>query len=116
CALWPIVWVAWACLFRGGLTFRLMGIAVVQADGQPASRRRCAARAALVWIPVLAVLAVPLAGPLWMEPLTREGLTMLWILCWIVVLAVLALEVVAALLFPRRSLHDVLAGTCLVPR
>jgi hypothetical protein len=34
-ATWPGLWVLWAFLFRGGLSYRLMGIALVQQDGRP---------------------------------------------------------------------------------
>ncbi|HEU5170427.1 MAG TPA: hypothetical protein VFU46_07810, partial [Gemmatimonadales bacterium] len=47
-----------ALLLRGGVLFRLFGIAVVRADGVPAGRLRCAARALVAWSPLLLLLAL----------------------------------------------------------
>jgi hypothetical protein len=50
--------VALALLLRGGVLFGLFGIAVVRADGVPAGRLRCAARALVGWSPLLLLLAL----------------------------------------------------------
>ncbi len=53
---WPALWVLWAFLARGGLSFRIMGISLVRSNGRPALRIQCAWRALLVWLPVTALL------------------------------------------------------------
>src|SRR5262249_43500018 len=35
---WPVAWMVWAALWCGGLSFRVLGIAVVRTDGRRASR------------------------------------------------------------------------------
>jgi hypothetical protein len=52
-----------ALLLRGGVLFRLFGIAVARADGAPAGRLRCAARALVAWSPLLLLLALASAPP-----------------------------------------------------
>ncbi|HMA38569.1 MAG TPA: protein kinase [Gemmatimonadales bacterium] len=47
-----------ALLLRGGLLFSLFGIGVVRADGVPAGRLRCGARAFVAWSPLLLLLAL----------------------------------------------------------
>jgi hypothetical protein len=118
----PVVWVLWAFITRGGLTFRVMGISLVRSDGRKASRTRCAWRALLVWIPVFALLsvAVCLDQTYWEAwwyriPPPHWMLWISWILWWLG-LVLLPLYCALALWFPTRSLHDRLAGTYLVPR
>jgi hypothetical protein len=109
-ALFPGAWVVWAFLTRGGLTLRIMGLALVRADGRPAARWQCAWRALLVWLPVL----LPLVACVWIKvfaPGLRFVHTGFW---WLAVAALLA-EVVLGILRPHRALHDRLAGTYLVP-
>ncbi len=114
-------WVLWAFAWRGGLSDRILGLAVVQSDGRPAARWRCALRALLVWTPVAALLI----AALWLEFgywLTRgEVRPALWLLslswaaswsAW----ALLAVFAVLAIRSPARGLHDRLAGTRVVPR
>ena len=40
--IWPVLWVVWAFLARGGISYRLAGIALVRGDGRSASRLQCA--------------------------------------------------------------------------
>src|SRR5262249_14283244 len=61
--MWPVTWVVWAFLTRGGLSRRITGLQLVQADGRRAAHWRCAARALLVWVP----LALLLLGSLGLE-------------------------------------------------
>jgi hypothetical protein len=118
----PVVWVLWAFLTHGGLSFRVMGLSLVRSDGRKASRTRCAWRAFLVWIPVFALLSVAV----WLDqaywevwwyrtPPLRWILWISWSLWWLGLL-LLPLYCALALWFPTRSLHDRLAGTYLVPR
>jgi eukaryotic-like serine/threonine-protein kinase len=53
---WPILWVLWAFVARGGFSYRIAGLALVRRDGRPAARWQCARRALLVWLPVTALL------------------------------------------------------------
>ncbi len=55
---WPLLWVLWAGLTRGGASLRFAGIQLVQADGRRAARWRCAWRALLIWLPVVSLLCV----------------------------------------------------------
>jgi hypothetical protein len=118
---WPACWVAWAFLFRGGLSYRLTGIALVRADGRPASRLQCAWRALLVWAPVTALLVQScwLDNHYWST--WRPDTPNRWMLaaanaCWYAAVGLLLAYAGLALWRPTRSLHDRLAGTFLVPR
>jgi hypothetical protein len=113
------LWVFWAFLFRGGLTFRMMGISVARSDGRTASRLRCAWRAFLVWAPVvvlygLVVYAVSLAGT--GEDNPPESSVVALAFGFLGVLGLGSLYLVLALVFPRRGPHDWAADTYLVPR
>jgi uncharacterized RDD family membrane protein YckC len=119
---WTALWVVWAFLFRGGLSYRLVGIALVRADGRPAPRWRCAWRALLVWAPVTAALVLSLWLDAWYwstwQPADANRwwvlalATVLWWLALVTLMAYVAL----ALWKPTRAVHDCLAGTYLVPR
>ena len=118
---WPAVWVVWAFVFRGGLSYRMMGLALVRGDGRPALRVQCAWRALLVWAPVtgLALASVWLDAAYW-SAWPGDGARP-WMLAaasaaWWAALALLPLYAATAVWLPRRSLHDWLAGTHLVPR
>jgi hypothetical protein len=110
-SLVPLLLVASALIFRGGLSLRLAGLALVRSDGRDAGRLRCAWRVVVVWAPVVAVL-MPIV---WID-LRRPDL--LWLCPVLQGLAVLLLAAHAALAlrFPRRSYPDWLAGTSIVPR
>jgi hypothetical protein len=107
----PVLWVVWAFLFRGGLSLRLAGLALVRTDGRPALRVQAAWRALLVWGPVLAVLFLTA----WIDTLAPE---LAWLCTALQGLVLLTLIGYAglALRFPARGPHDWLAGTRLVPR
>jgi hypothetical protein len=110
-AVVPLVFVASAVVFRGGLSLRLAGLALVRSDGRDALRVQCAWRVVVVWLPVVAVL-LPVV---WID---LRRLDLLWLCPILQGLAVLLLAVpaVLALRFPRRSLPDWLAGTYVVSR
>jgi uncharacterized RDD family membrane protein YckC len=115
----PLLWVAWAFATHGGLTYRLMGLRIVGADGRPASRLRCGVRALLLWVPVtgLSVLSYWLS-----HTITRGNSEGEWspgdvvaLACGLAPLGLLLAHVVLALLWPARSVPDRLVGTHLVP-
>ena len=119
---WPAVWVVWAFLARGGLSFRLTGLTLVRGNGRPALRVQCAWRALLVWAPVvgLSLASVWLDAAYWsrwdggrfrpLDALRRSSAA------WWAALALLPLYVGLALWRPGKAPHDWLAGTYLVPR
>jgi hypothetical protein len=107
----PLCLIATALLFRGGLSLRMAGLALVRSGGRDALRVQCAWRILVVWLPVVAVLL----PSLWID---LYRIDLLW-LCPILqglALLPLALHAALALRFPRRSLPDWLAGTYVVPR
>src|SRR5262249_43688665 len=116
----PVLWVAWAFLTRGGLTFPLSGLALVRADGRPAARWQCAWRALLVWAPVLALLSLAYClGLQFPDSLEQDALSWGGRAIVGVVLPAGGLLLVAPLpaaLWPGRSAHARLAGTYVVPR
>jgi hypothetical protein len=103
-------WVVWAFAFRGGYLYWRGGIALRRADGRKASRLQCAWRALLIWGPVGALLCSAVAMT-YFEP------TWPWLYfsLWGMGAALLPLDVVLALLWPARPLHDRIAGTYPVP-
>jgi serine/threonine protein kinase len=106
----PLIWIAAAAVMRGGFSMLLTGIAVVRSDGRRATRRQCAFRAALVWLPVTLLLAasmwVQIAHYRW--PYLGAGL-------WFAAAMLLPVYFVLALKFPTRPPQDRLAGTHLMP-
>jgi hypothetical protein len=120
---WPVLWVIWAFLTRGGLSHRILGLSLVRSDGRRASRLRCAWRALLVWAPVTALLALSTGLEVWHwanwtldDPTRYQWVYWLAVLLWWAALILLGAFLVMALWSPSRSLHDRLAGTWLVPR
>jgi hypothetical protein len=118
---WPVLWVVWAFLVRGGLSYRIVGIDLVRSDGRPALRVQCAWRALLVWAPItgLLLLSLWLQVRFWSEWDRGEvlpGLHTLSTVLWYAALALPVVYLAVALARPARALHDVLAGTYLVPK
>jgi hypothetical protein len=118
---WAAVWVVWAFLWRGGVSYRILGIDLVRADGRPALRLQCAWRALLVWAPVVGLIVLSLWLQMrfwadWSAGRTEPWLHTLSAAAGYAVFLVLAGYVVLALLRPARALHDRLAGTYLVPK
>ncbi len=107
----PLVWMIWAFITRGGLSYRLAGISLLRANGQKALRIQCAWRAFLVWAPVTLLLLLSVLADALAPQREWLGRTLWWS-----ALALLLVYVVLALRYPSRSLHDRLAGTYLVPR
>jgi hypothetical protein len=118
---WPAVWVVWACLSLGGLSFRILGLSLVRWDGRPAGHLQCAWRALLLWAPVaaLSLVSVWLEARYWSE-WRPDGspVWLLWLasLAWWTALVLFPVNLAVALWSPGRSLYDRLAGTYLVPR
>jgi uncharacterized RDD family membrane protein YckC len=119
--IFPIVWITWAFIFRGGLSFPIVGLALVRRDGRPALRIQCAWRAFVVWVPLVAFAV----GSTWLDYLyvqtAQPGAELSWLVgvslaLWWGCAALLGLYVTLAIVFPKRALHDSLAGTYVVPR
>jgi hypothetical protein len=109
-AVIPLAWVAGAAVFRGGLSMVLTGVALVRSDGRRATRRQCALRTAVVWLPVVALLSASLALQVyaWDRAYTYTAL-------WLIALGLLPVYVMIALWYPDRPPQDRLVGTTLVP-
>jgi hypothetical protein len=107
----PSVFGLAALIFRGGLSYRLAGLALVRWDGQKALRVQCALRALMVWTPVMALLIASAV----VELQCPEAVATYWGLWW-AALVLLPAYSALALRFPGRGLHDVLARTYPVPR
>jgi uncharacterized RDD family membrane protein YckC len=119
--IWPGLWVVWAFLARGGLSYRLAGIALLRADGRPASRLQCAWRTLLVWAPLTGLLVLSFwlqerYWSLWQPESSPRWLYSLASAVWYAALLLLAGYVLLALWRPARALHDRLSGVYLVPR
>lgn len=109
-ALIPVVWVLWAMATRGGLSYRLTGLALVRPEGGLASRWACGLRALLAWGPPSALLL----GSLYLQYQFPEAVLAAWTL-WTAGVSLLAVFGVLAILFPSRGPHDRLGGTVVVP-
>jgi hypothetical protein len=118
---WPVTWVIWSLVWRGGLSLRWLGLSLARSDGRRAARWQCALRDLVVWTPLLALWTASLwldvwyfvdwtpSEPLWWVPWLSSAL-------WWIGLLLLPLYALLATLYPRRCLHDWVAGTYLVPR
>jgi hypothetical protein len=121
-AFWPTTWVAWAGLTRGGLVRRLLGIALVDQNGHPAARWRCAWRALMIWFPVMLLLCGSLFfdllriayGAEWDDGFLTFLAWSAWGV-WCLALILLPLYTYRGVSGPRRGLHDRLAGIYPVP-
>jgi len=118
---WPILWIVWAFVFRGGISYYIMGLSLVRHDGRPALRIQCAWRALLVWGPIaaLAVLVIWLDHAYWQSWYANAPVP--WMLsasntfAWISIV-LLPLYFALCIYSPSRSPHDFLARTYIVPR
>jgi hypothetical protein len=106
----PLLWTAWAILMRGGLSYPLAGLSLVQGDGRAASRLACGLRAGLVWAPPLALFA----GARYLQYRSPDAVMLAWS-SWIAGVLLLAGYVPIALWLPSRCPHDRLSGTVVVP-
>ncbi|MFO0936868.1 MAG: protein kinase [Gemmataceae bacterium] len=100
-----------AFLFRGGFSWLLMGISLIDRRGQPCNRLRCGVRALAVWAPIsllcLLLLFVEYEFPIWIA--VRVFLVM-------TLLVTLMSYVVIAIRYPSRPPQDRLMGTYIMPR
>jgi len=113
----PLFWVLWAFAVRGGLSFRVAGLALVGADGRPAPRWRCAWRALLVYAPAVVLLLAAIGLDVWdrSAPGARAWVPWASSLCWWSPAVLYAAYAALLLRDPGRAPHDRLAGTWLVP-
>jgi hypothetical protein len=104
---WPVVWVAWSALTRGGLPMKLMDLTLARLDGRHAGRLQCAWRSLLIWAAptVLLLMALGAGGH---SP--AEGPIFWWL-----ALATVPVSAAVAAAFPDRGPHDRLSGTYVVP-
>jgi hypothetical protein len=129
--VWPVMWVFWAGVTRGGFSLPLSGIAVVQADGRKAARWRCVSRALLIWVPFAGLVLASLLLDMWRvgsanalavstvptrsSPELVAAAWAAWLAWWLAV-AWLPLHFLLVFRSPAQSWHDRLSGTFLVPR
>jgi eukaryotic-like serine/threonine-protein kinase len=118
---WPAVWLIWDFAWRGGFSLRLMGLSLARADGRKAARWQCAIRTLLMWVPVVGMLTASLWLETWYFTTWPFGNAESWVPwlswgLWWVGLMLLPVYGLLAIKFPRRGLHDWVAGTYLVPR
>jgi len=100
---------------RGGVLLGAMGMALVDRNGRPAARWRCALRALFFWLAALGL------GSAWLAALTgslpQNMLNAFGVIAFRSLLFCLPiLFLVLALWSPVQAPHDRLAGTYLVPR
>ena len=99
---------ALAVACRGG-ALRLLGFEVVTARGDPASRLRVLARAAVAWSPVVAPFAAAYATTAFRNPALLQTILGTGLM-------VFAVGAAYAVWSPARGIQDRLAGTWIVPR
>jgi hypothetical protein len=118
---WPALWCLWSGVTRGGLALRLAGVALRDRNGRPAPRWRCLWRAAVVWLPVLALLLLSFGLDVGRVAFLEDGPfgdAAAWLAWWAWWQAALLLPAFAwaGVTWPNRGIHDRLAGTYPVPR
>jgi uncharacterized RDD family membrane protein YckC len=109
--VFPLSWVLWNFVARGGLALKLAGLGLVRSDGRIAPRWRCLWRAFLVWAPP----AFLLFGAVWVRVLNPALVWPAWLMYGVAV-ALLPLYVASALFAPACGPHDRLSGLRVVPR
>jgi hypothetical protein len=118
---WPVVWMVWTFLMRGGVPYRPFRLALVRDDGRSASRLQSVYRALIVWGPVTGLLLLSL----WLDSLymslMQEGDPYRWLIwessfLWWSGLLLLVAYVILTIRSPTRALYDRIAGTYVVPR
>lgn len=110
-ALLILLAIAWTFGFRSGLSCRLLGTEVVDANGQPASRAACLLRTAILATPALALAFAAYYAQGWTA---REvGLSHhLQVAAQLTLMVTLLLGLISR----RRMPHEILSRTWLVPR
>lgn len=113
----PVIWILWAMIWRGGFTWSLMGLMLVDQLGRPAPRWRCGLRALLIWLPIAAVFALlPWCPPHRPSSPTLEGFLTAYFVVLSAVFGILLIYLGVSLWKPGRSVFDRLAGIHVVPR
>jgi hypothetical protein len=120
----PIVWIVWAFLTRGGLSYRFFGLELIRDDGRKAARWQCVIRAMVFWAPLLVLWG----ASIWLDQYywsrwhdvgfrgSFKWMTLAsWLAWWAAAVLLVAYFVMAAWQ-PARSRHDRIAGTWLMPR
>jgi len=107
--IWSMASVALAFVLRGGLSFQAVSLALRDKGSRRAGRLRCAWRAIVTAVPLLAVYYVPCYLGVNKHPAAAT------VALAVAVLVQMAL-IAAALRTPARGWQDRLAGTRLVPR
>jgi hypothetical protein len=113
--LQAVAGILWASAVRGGPSFSLCGLALVGRDGRRAGRWRSAWRAFLAWVQGYGLVA--LVSIFWTaflkphspQPANQQGVP------FEVFLISVCLYTLLLVWLPRRTLHDRLAGTYVVP-
>src|SRR5262249_16940951 len=119
--VWPVLWVVWAGLLRGGLSYHMLGLSLGRSDGRRAGPFRRAWGALRGRGPPAALLVAAVGLDTWYwssAGANHPPPQVLWLSAqfrWASLGLLLAYPVLAVC-WPRRSLHDRLAGTYLVPR
>jgi hypothetical protein len=123
--IWALVELASAVFGGKARMLDLLGMAVVDGDGRPASRLRLGLRWLIVWLPLVCLtLLTAVHGPLAKamqsmfpfigQPVASLAASILFSVLIFALLAVLLAAVVYGVLRPERSLQDRLANTWLV--
>lgn len=118
---WPVMWALVAMALRGGLSYWLVGIRLLDAEGRPAARWRCGWRALLAWLPIAGLLWLAVMVDLWRiasadsSPGLVSWLAWVSLLAWWLALLLLPAYAWIAVRWPNRGPHDRLAGTYPVP-
>ena len=99
-----------AFLFRGGVSWLLTGITLVQSDGSPCGRLRCALRALIVWLPIVLILLL-----LWFVQYEFPHWVVVRVLLTILLVLALVSYVVIAVRYPSQPPQDRFLGTHIVP-
>jgi hypothetical protein len=107
--VWALFSILFAFLFRGGLSLRIVSLALRNRRGQRAGRLRCTGRAVLVALPFVAIYAPSLFFAM------KSG-AQASVIALVAGAAAHAFLVAAALRDPARGWQDRLAGTRIVPR
>jgi uncharacterized RDD family membrane protein YckC len=108
---WPFTWAAVAFALRGGFSFLILGIVIVDRNGRPVRRRTAALRTLAVWLPI----ALLLCASAWVQ-VHYPAMVNLHSMLWFVALLLLPVYLGVALAQPHRPPQDRLFGTVLVPR
>ena len=108
--LW-VIWLTWGVVLRGGVSYRLAGIALVRSSGRKASRFQVLWRAIVFWTPLI----LTIVGAFWFDANVLNRPWTCEILNWSTLLLVVAYAA-AVVISPAGTWHDRLSGVYLVPR